>query len=320
MPSRQVIRQKGFTLIELLVVIAILAALLGLLMPAVQKVREAAARLQCKNNLKQIGLALHNYHDAQQFFPPGYLAFGSYSDGATDTAPGWGWAAFLLPYLEQDNLYRQINFNQPIASTPAAQVSVKLYLCPHDLAPQSPFAVPDPFGSSIALAAPSSYSACVGGDESDTFGPSGLGVFYRNSHTRMTDIADGTSNTILVGERAWAIANGIWAGAVPGGVIRRGQNNPCQPVVPGAWFPAATLVLSHAHLNNALVDPDGSAGMDDFGSRHFGGANFLLADGHVSFIQSIPSDNADGSYTAPGLAFQALGTRANGDLSPDLDY
>src|SRR6266704_2883489 len=103
-------RRPGFTLIELLVVIAIIGTLLGLLMPAVQKVREAAARLQCKNNLRQVGLALHNYHDAQLALPPGYVAFGSYVDGATDTAPGWGWAALLLPYMEQDPLYRQINF------------------------------------------------------------------------------------------------------------------------------------------------------------------------------------------------------------------
>src|ERR1700737_1514161 len=103
--------RPGFTLIELLVVIAIIAILIGLLLPAVQKVREAAARLQCTNNLKQIGLGLHNYHDANRSFPPGYLASGPYSDGFTDTAPGWGWAAFLLPYIEQDNLHRQINFN-----------------------------------------------------------------------------------------------------------------------------------------------------------------------------------------------------------------
>src|SRR5690242_14648344 len=114
MLRQQPFRHRGFTLIELLVVIAIIGALLGLLLPAVQKVRETAARLQCQNNLKQIGLALHNYHDSQQALPPGYLAFSSYSDGATDTAPGWGWAAFILPYLEQEPLYRQINFRQSV--------------------------------------------------------------------------------------------------------------------------------------------------------------------------------------------------------------
>jgi prepilin-type N-terminal cleavage/methylation domain-containing protein/prepilin-type processing-associated H-X9-DG protein len=308
--------RRGFTLIELLVVIAIIAVLIGLLLPAVQKVREAAARLQCKNNLKQMGLGLHHYHDARQSFPAGYVAFGPYSDGATDTAPGWGWGALLLPFLEQDNLYRQIDFSQPVQSSPAAQVSLQLFLCPSDPAPTGTFFVPDAFGSPLVPAAPCSYAACVGGDETETTDPTGLGVFYRNSRTRLTDVSDGASNTILVGERAWSNANGVWAGAIAGGVIMRGPNNPCRPVVPGAWYPAATLVLAHAHLNNALIDPDGSAGMDDFGSRHPGGSNFVFADGSVHFLRSVSGDNPDGSYTPDGLIFQALGTRANGEAVP----
>src|SRR5262249_27432706 len=131
--------RAGFTLIELLVVIAIIAVLIGLLLPAVQKVREAANRTKCQNNLKQIGLACHNYHDVDKALPPGYLAAGPYTDGAMDTAPGWGWAAFLLPYLEQDNLYRQIDLNQPVQNSPAIQAVLPGFLCPSDVVPPTPF-------------------------------------------------------------------------------------------------------------------------------------------------------------------------------------
>jgi prepilin-type processing-associated H-X9-DG protein len=91
------------------------------------------------------------------------------------------------------------------------------------------------------------------------------------------------------------------------------MSNPCQPVVSGAWYPAATLVQAHAHMNNALFDSDGSAGMDDFSSRHFGGSNFVFADGSVHLLRSVPGDNPDGSFTPDGVIFQALATRANGE-------
>jgi prepilin-type N-terminal cleavage/methylation domain-containing protein/prepilin-type processing-associated H-X9-DG protein len=317
-------RCAGFTLIELLVVIAILGIIIGLLMPTIQRIREAAARLQCQNNLHQIGLALHQYHDINKGFPPGYRAFGPYVDGTTDTAPGWGWEAHILPYLEHKDIYKAIAFKLPIQhprNAQAIQAVLPIYLCPSDLTPNAPFFVPNGFGSPVALAGPSSYAACVGGDETSTTDATGAGVFFRNSHVRLTDIRDGTSSTFLIGERAWSNANGIWAGALPDGVLLRGQDNPCQPVVPGAWYPAATLVLSHAHLNNAQSDPDGSAGMDDFSSKHRGGAHFLFADGSVHFVHSVPRDNADGSYTSDGLIFQALATRARGEYIPaDWQY
>jgi prepilin-type N-terminal cleavage/methylation domain-containing protein/prepilin-type processing-associated H-X9-DG protein len=302
----------AFTLIELLVVIAIIAILIALLVPAVQKVRAAAARTQCLNNLKQIGLALHSYHGAYKIFPPGYQAASPYVDGATDTTPGWGWAAFILPYLDQDPLYRQLNFNQPVQNSPAIQTILAVYRCPADLAPPTAFAVVDGFGTTICLAAPSSYAACVGGDESDTAGATGLGILYRNSRTRITDVTDGTSNTILIGERAWANANGIWAGAIDNGVCRRGAQNPC-PGSGAGWYPAGTLIQAHSHLNNTTADTDG--GLDDFSSMHSGGSNFLFADGTVRFLRSVPSD-LPGGYTPDSLIFQALGTRANGELVP----
>ena len=311
------IGRTGFTLIELLVVIAIIAILVALLVPAVQKVREAAARTQCRNNLKQIGLALHNYHDANRALPPGYRATGAYVDGATDTAPGWAWSAYLLPFIEQATLYRRIDFNRAVPSNPAvAATLIPTYLCPSDPCPPGPFAVPDAFGNPVMLAAPASYAACVGGDESATDGPGGTGVFYRNSQTRMTDITDGTSNTIMVGERAWTNANGVWVGAIAGGVCRRGPLNPC-PGSGAGWYPAATLVLAHSHLNNATSDTDG--GLDDFSSRHDGGSHFLFADGHVAFLRSVPGDNADGSYTADSVGLQALGSRAGGETIQGFD-
>src|SRR5262249_27210741 len=130
------IRRRGFTLIELLVVIAIIAVLIALLVPAVQKVREAAARIQCTNNLKQIGLALHSYHDTMKVFPAGYVSRVDPKDD--DLGPGWGWAAYLLDHLEQGNLKRQINFPLDIgnnANAAARVQSLPVFLCPSDSPP-----------------------------------------------------------------------------------------------------------------------------------------------------------------------------------------
>jgi prepilin-type processing-associated H-X9-DG protein len=224
-----------------------------------------------------------------------------------------------LPYIEEENLSNLIGFNVPIQdpqNASAIRTVVNCYLCPSDLGTDgnpSPFPVLDGFGTSVALAAPSSYSACVGGDESDTRGPAGLGIFFRNSHTRMAEITDGTSHTITVGEHAWSNAEGIWAGAISGGVCLRVPLNVC-PGTGAASYPASTLVLAHSHLNNTSTDTDG--GLDDFSSRHPGGSNFVFADGSVHFLASVPSDNPDGTYTQDSLIFQAMGTRANGETMP----
>lgn len=313
---RRISKNAGFTLIELLVVIAIIGILAGILLPAVQKAREAANRISCTNNLKQIGLAMQNYHDINGFFPPGYLATGAYSDGATDTTPGWGWAAYLLPHLEQADLQNSMNFTLPIENSQNAkgvQFAVKTFLCPSDILPGKTFNVTNASGGTVAKAAPASYAACVGGDESGTDEENGQGVFYRNSKTRIADITDGTTNTILVGERAWSNVNGIWAGAMNKGVSLRGANNPC-PAGGADSYPAGNLILAHSHLNNAKTDADG--GLDDFSSRHMAGSNFVFADGSVRFLLSVTGDESNGDYTGPSIILQAMGTRAGNEPIP----
>jgi prepilin-type N-terminal cleavage/methylation domain-containing protein len=128
-------RRSGFTLIEQLVVIAIIGILIGLLLPAVQKAREAAARVQSQNNLKQIGQAMHNHHDSQNRFPAGYLVdfAGQIGPAFVVAAPGWGWGAQLLPYLEQDNLYKQLRLDQPCwssANSAAVRNAPKVFINP----------------------------------------------------------------------------------------------------------------------------------------------------------------------------------------------
>jgi prepilin-type N-terminal cleavage/methylation domain-containing protein/prepilin-type processing-associated H-X9-DG protein len=302
------VRRRAFTLVELLVVLSIVALLLGLLLPAVQKVRSSAARLECANHLHQLGLACHHYHDALGSLPPGYFALGQYVDGETDTAPGWGWAAYLLPFVEQSGLHRQINFTQPVQDSPAIQTVLPLFLCPADVVLPQPFLLSDAFFTPVALAAPSSYAATCGPDASQVFDPTGAGCFYRNSHIRLTDVTDGTSETILIGDRSWAQTNGVWAGAPAGAVARAGMLNPWAL----ATGPAPTLVLVHNNWINIRTDSDG--GLDDFSSNHTNGANFLFADGSVHFIQSIIGPGQ------PHNDFQALGTRAGDEVIAELSY
>src|SRR5439155_14814165 len=194
-------KRLAFIPIELLVVIAIISVLIGLLLPAVQKVREAANRASCQNKLRQIGIALHVYHGDHCSFPPGYVWKQRMRDVPTQTDPGWSWAAFLLPYLEQDNLQRQINFGSSVGdpSNESIRTTVlSLFVCPTDQQ-TGLFQVQTTLGLSIN-AATSSYAACFGGlvEIGDTAGM-GDGLFYRNSRVRIADIGRGTSNPFAGG-------------------------------------------------------------------------------------------------------------------------
>jgi prepilin-type N-terminal cleavage/methylation domain-containing protein len=296
-------RRPGFTLIELLVVIAIIAVLVALLLPAVQQAREAARRTQCRNHLKQIGLALHNYESAHCVFPPGFVSVptgpwpGGGNDPVPEIGPGWSFFAMLLPFVEQNNLAAQTNFNLPIthpSNAIARSTQVSLYRCPSDTAPERISAYPATLGITD-LAACSYIGSLGGGNPADAPGYTALyeqplfnGMFHRNSSVRTRDITDGTSNTFGVGERQSAFAPNGWAGVIPGArtvfsqqvAARRGVAFDSSP------RPAITMAVVHVRSGGPNA-PTGSPG--GYNAPHVGGAQFMLMDGSVRMI----SENVD---------------------------
>jgi prepilin-type N-terminal cleavage/methylation domain-containing protein/prepilin-type processing-associated H-X9-DG protein len=297
---------RAFTLIELLVVIAIIGVLVGLLLPAIQKVREAANRASCENNLKQIGLALHVYHDCDGTFPAGYLYNAPLSNPTgggiralafdrrtkpppvipDPQGPGWGWASLILPQIEQQNLAAQIDYRLPVegisAVTPRLTL-LKAYTCRSDRSTGT-FRVLDQWGVDLGTLATNSYAACFGaqgqlGTQPDT----GNGVFYRNSHTRLADVTDGTSSTLAIGERSALFTQTPWAGVITGGTAR---TTPDAPVYRSIVEPAPVMVLARIGTKT-LNDPNSEP--YDFFSPHPNVVQFVFADGSVHPLSSSVS-------------------------------
>jgi prepilin-type N-terminal cleavage/methylation domain-containing protein/prepilin-type processing-associated H-X9-DG protein len=315
-------RRRGFTLIELLVVIAIIAVLIALLLPAVQAAREAARRIQCTNNLKQIGIALHNYHTAINAFPPGYL---SLMDPVTfdNDGPGWGWLSFSLNQMEQLPTYNSINFVQAIEFPPnqTARLNViSSFFCPSDAWRQDIFTVVDSTTSNTAPGAPicdvasSNYVGSVGsGDPSSLYpfiiddddGPpgrdNGNGLLYRNHSVTIAQITDGTSQTFAAGEKSQNLSRATWTGAVTNAAV------PLVALQAGAGFDpegGGALVIAHTGESHGPNAPSGQAHGDQYWSLHPGGANFLFADGSVRFIKEQIG------FTI----FQSLATKAGSEV------
>jgi prepilin-type N-terminal cleavage/methylation domain-containing protein/prepilin-type processing-associated H-X9-DG protein len=320
--------KRAFTLIELLVVIVIIAVLIGLLLPAVQAAREAASRVQCQNNLKQIGLALHGYHDVWQTFPPAYLAPDALRPNRPVTdfeiGSGWAWGTLILPYLEQKPVYDAANFDFAFGSADSTKpngilglkvnrtvmkISLSMFLCPSDRGGQGPIDLG--YSSSHVFGSPGQYIASAGRMNSSEYQIKGTGVLYPNSRVAIADISDGTSATLMIGERSRNLADAAWSGVLwsystPAPLCTK-VGWPVKSCV-GVMFllngrtgPSSDVLSGSIPVGNSL---NHQAGPDGFASLHPGGCQFLLCDGSVRFIKE----------TVGPQVFQVLATRAGGEV------
>jgi prepilin-type N-terminal cleavage/methylation domain-containing protein/prepilin-type processing-associated H-X9-DG protein len=344
---------RGFTLIELLVVIAIIGLLIALLLPAVQSAREAGRRMQCANNLKQIGLALHNYHGSKLCFPPGYVDGNTVaaSDATHDVGPGWGWASYILPYLDETNTWSQINFSVAVGTgtnTTVSQQALPMYQCPSDPLQQA-FGVwnwNNNFSSTICTVAHANYVGCNGwveclanagglyvpdptnlGAEDNDAGPTGSaqptglagdGLFYRNSHNTFKNVKDGLSRTIIVGERSSDHSPSTWTGAVAGGACPAWMASTDPPYTAPTNPPQ--IEYAQADYGEALVLGHGNA-------THVPCADFPIYDPDTMYSMHAGRGcnflMGDGSVTfltqeIDGYVYQHLCTIAGGEIDDGL--
>lgn len=301
--------RRGFTLVELLVVIAIIGVLIALLLPAVQQAREAARRMQCRNNLKQMGLALHNYHDTYGAFPAGYYRNNDDDNVSAFQGPGWGWGTSILPQIEENNRFDGLSPNTRHASDDAdilqySQPPISAYRCPS--APGGDLNETLPTSSSSPAHGLSTYKGVFGDRNTQAYYTSDLpncsyyagscvnggnGIFSPNSKISFRDITDGTTNTVMVGEVPYG-PNGTktssgtlidYKGAVWIGITADGNSSA------GVRSNVATIQtlrgLTASGSTSTSYQINGSSS-NAFGSHHAGGAQFVLADASARFIAS----------------------------------
>jgi prepilin-type N-terminal cleavage/methylation domain-containing protein len=324
--------RRAFTLIEVLVFIAILGVLVALLLPAISRVQEAAQQATCRNNLKQMGIALQAYHHHHKSFPPAYIFIGpeqSHYKGV-DTSPGWGWATLLLPHLEQTALYQQANLAEPIQKLqfkPMRTTTLPVYTCPSDQRTGVFWVVDETVqgeegsgGLKIADCATNSYAANYGNGKE--IGENPLpdhckGLFAQNSKFTLRDIRDGTSQTMAIGERGAINVQTPWAGAVSRGIAFTGGYDPSIDTTEHYWFEEAPVQVM-AGFNNKdpnspfkrcmVLNRDKCAYC--FFSPHPGVCNFVFADASVHPI----------SFSTSFQVLEALCTRAQGEIVSSNDY